>query len=253
MGFMAGAEVDNILKQSRSAIIGLLKENGAMGVEQLAEALGVTKVCVRRHLSLLERDGLIHYEEERHERGRPRYIYHLTRKAQCLFPQRYDELALDILGQLARLHGTAALEGLLAARADELIAEIRSELAGLSFEEQVRTLARVMNGRGFLAESRRLRDGSYRMRQRHCPTENVAVKYPTICEQELRVYRESLGCEVVRECRIADGDRVCEFRIKPPGNARAGLELTTISGRHSLRPGVEPPVSGSEIPRRGEK
>ena len=231
MDVMSGAEVDHILKQSRSAIIGHLKENGAMAVEQLAEALGVTKVCVRRHLSLLERDGLVRYEEERHERGRPRYLYYLTRKAQCLFPQRYDELALDLLGQIARRYGSTVLEGLLAARADELIAELREELADQSFDDQVRTIARVMNGRGFLAEARRLRDGSYRMRQRHCPTENVAVKYPVICEQELRVYREALGCEVVRECRIADGDRVCEFRIKVPGTIRPGTELTTIVGR----------------------
>lgn len=236
MQLMSGAEVDHILKQSRSAIIGLLKENGSLSVEQLAEALGVTKVCVRRHLSLLESDGLIYYDEERHERGRPRYIYHLTRKAQCLFPQRYDELALDLLGQVARRYGSMALEGLLAARADELIGELESELAGETFDDQVRTLARVMSGRGFLAEARRLRDGSYRMRQRHCPTESVAIKYPQICEQELRVYRESLQCEVVRECRIADGDRVCEFRIKPPGaGSKPGdgvkRELTRITGR----------------------
>lgn len=224
---MSDAGVEHILKSSRSAIIGLLKENGVMTVEDLAASIGVTKVCVRRHLGLLESDGLVWHEQQHHERGRPRHIYRLTAKAQWLFPQRYDELATDLLGLVARRHGAEALEGILAARADELIEQLHGELAGLGFDERVRGLARVMSGRGFLAESRRQRDGSYRLRQRHCPTESVAIKFPVMCEEELRVYRESLGCEVVRECRIADGDRVCEFRIHPPGLAR----VISIEGR----------------------
>src|SRR5262245_63550450 len=90
---VTGAAVENILKQSRSAIIDLLKVNGAMSVERLAQTLEVSKVCVRRHLSLLESDGLVAFEEERHERGRPRFLYKLTEKARCLFPQSYDEFA----------------------------------------------------------------------------------------------------------------------------------------------------------------
>jgi predicted ArsR family transcriptional regulator len=44
----------------------------------------------------------------------------------------------------------------------------------------------------------------------------------------LRVYREVLGCEVVCECRIADGAKKCEFRIAPP-------RLTQISKRTPAR------------------
>ncbi|NBO63618.1 MAG: hypothetical protein EBU88_01985 [Acidobacteria bacterium] len=224
---MSGVGVDHILKTSRSAIIGLLKEQGAMSVDSLAASMRVTKVCVRRHLGLLESDDLIVHDVQRNDRGRPRHIYRLTQKALRLFPQHYDELALDVLDLLARRHGIGALEDILAARADELIDHLRRELGDADLEERVRGLARVMSGRGFLAESRRQRDGSYRLRQRHCPTENVAVRYPMVCEQELRVYRELLGCEVRRECRIADGDKVCEFRILPTGQA----QIVPIGGR----------------------
>ncbi|NDD65931.1 MAG: DeoR family transcriptional regulator, partial [Acidobacteria bacterium] len=96
MQVIPDAGVDHILKSSRSAIIGLLKENGALSVDSLAKSLGVSKVCVRRHLSLLESDGLVGYEEQRRDRGRPRFMYWLTAKAQLLFPQRYDELAVEV-------------------------------------------------------------------------------------------------------------------------------------------------------------
>jgi len=216
------AAVENILKQSRSAIIDLLKVNGAMSVERLAQTLEVSKVCVRRHLGLLESDGLVAFEEERHERGRPRFIYRLTEKAGCLFPQIYDEFAKEVLAQLERHFGAEALQRVLRSRADELIGQFKEKLSGQNFDERVKSLTKVINAKGYLADARRMKDGSYRLRHRNCPTESVAVAYPQVCEEELRVYREVLGCEVVRECRIADGERKCDFRIAPP-------QLTQIS------------------------
>ncbi len=212
---MKVASVENILKESRSAIIELLKINGGMSVEQLARELDVSKVCVRRHLSLLESDGLICYQEERRDRGRPRFIYRLTDKACCLFPHIYDVFAKEVLVQIERRFGDDGLRDVFSARADDLISQLKAELEGLSFDERVKGLARAINARGYLADARRLKDGTYRLRQRNCPTENVAVSYPRLCEEEVRVYRESLGCEVVRECRIADGAQSCQFRVVP--------------------------------------
>ena len=210
------AAVENILKQSRSAIIDLLKVNGAMSVERLAVELEVSKVCVRRHLGLLESDGLVAFDEERHDRGRPRFIYRLTEKAARLFPQIYDEFAKEALTAVRRNFGDDALRRVLRSRADELIAQFEEKLSGRNFDERVKSLTREIDSKGYLADARRMKDGSYRLRQRNCPIESVAVSYPQVCEEELRVYRKALGCEVICECRIADGARKCDFRISPP-------------------------------------
>jgi predicted ArsR family transcriptional regulator len=220
--------VENLLKQPRSVIIDLLKVNGAMSVERLAEELEVSKVCVRRHLGLLESDGLVAFEEERHDRGRPRFIYHLTEKAARFFPQIYDEFAKEALTAVRRNFGDEALRRVLCARADELIAQFEEKLSGRDFDERVKGLTREIDAKGYLADARRMKDGSYRLRQRNCPIENVAVAYPQVCEEELRIYREVLGCEVVCECRIADGARKCDFHIAPP-------QLTQISKRTPAR------------------
>jgi predicted ArsR family transcriptional regulator len=213
---MSVAAVEHLLKQSRSAIVDLLKVHGAMSVEQLADSLAVSKVSVRRHLGLLESDGLICYEAEHRERGRPRYLYRLTEKASCLFPRNYGEFAQEVLAQVERAFGEDGLRQVLSGRADEMIQRLREEFAELGFDERVKRLAKVISEKGFLAEARRLKDGSYRLRQRNCPTENIALSHPQVCQEELRVYREALGCEVFRECRIADGATLCEYRILPP-------------------------------------
>jgi predicted ArsR family transcriptional regulator len=216
------AAVENILKESRSAIIDLLKINGAMSAEQLASELDVTKVNIRRHLGLLERDGLIAHQvepHEHHDRGRPCYLYSLTEKACCLFPQIYDEFAREVLVQIERTFGEDGLQKVLRARADEWIAQLKTEFAGLSFDERMKRLAKVMTAKGYLAEARRMKDGSYRLRQRNCPTERVAVSHPRICDEELRVYRETLDCQILRECHIIAGSQLCEYKIVPPSPA----------------------------------
>lgn len=171
---------------------------------------------MRRHLTVLESDGLVCYEIERRERGRPRYVYRLTAKANCLFPRIYDEFAREMLSQIEKEFGAEGLQKILSGRADELIERLRRELDGLDFEQRVKRLAEVVSEKGYLAEARRLRDGSYRLRQRNCPLENLAVSHPLVCQEEMRVYREALDCEIVRECRIADGAQMCEFRVVAP-------------------------------------
>src|SRR5262245_358709 len=225
------AAVEHILKQSRSAIIDLLKVNGAMSVGQLAGELEVSKVCVRRHLDLLKSEGLVDFAEESQERGRPGFIYRLTEKARCLFPQIYDEFAKEVLVQIQRHFGVEALHLILRSRADELIGQFKADLSGQDFDERVKSLTKAINAKGYLADARRMKDGAYRLRQRNCPTESVAVAYPQVCEEELRVYREVLGCKIVRECRIADGARTCEFRIAPPKLTQISRETRSKRGR----------------------
>jgi predicted ArsR family transcriptional regulator len=224
------AAVEHILKESRSAIIELLKTRGGLSVEQLAQALAVSKVSVRRHLAVLESDRLVSYEAEHHERGRPRYIYRLTEKAACLFPRSYDAFAKEVLTQVREAYGEEALARVLAGRADELIAQLREAFAGLSFDERLRQLAKVLSEKGFLAETRRLGDGSYRLRQRNCPMESIAVAYPQVCQEELRVYRAVLGCQVERSCRIADGSPACDYRLLPPDRRSLRVLPTFVDG-----------------------
>ena len=221
---MSVANVENLLKESRSAIIDLLKTKGALSVEQLAAALDVSKVCVRRHLNLLESDGLIEYEQEHLERGRPRFVYRLTEKAGFLFPRNYDEFASEVLLQVLREFGEAGLQRVLQGRADALIEIWQGNLNGLSLDERVKALAKLISEKGYQAETRKLKDGSYRLRQRNCPTEKIAAAHPHLCEQELRVYQTALGCEVIRDCRITEGSTMCEFHIVP-NNGKTPLPI----------------------------
>jgi predicted ArsR family transcriptional regulator len=172
---------------------------------------------VRRHLALLSRDGLVGYQVQRPARGRPGHVYHLTDKAAILFPTAYSHFALELLKQVRNLFGPSAVSRILTGQADETIRTIKPKIEGLGFDEKVRKLFSLINERGYDVTLRKLRDGSYLIKQRNCPTSQVAASHEQLCQEELRAYRELLGVELIRECRIVAGAQSCNYRIFPPG------------------------------------
>lgn len=214
----------NLLKEKRSEIINLLKEHGKMTVDVLAVELRLTKVSVRRHLELLEKDGLVSFQTEWQERGRPHHVYSLTEKAESLFPKTYDIFARDLLRVTQRCYGERGVLKILSTRADEMVATLRPQLESLGFDERVEKLAALLIERGYLAECQRMPDGSYTLIERNCPTINVAYEFSQVCHQEKRLYTELLGSEVIREQRIASGDQICAYRVLRPAEPEKPFE-----------------------------
>jgi predicted ArsR family transcriptional regulator len=210
------AAISNILKETRSGILSCLKTRGRMSVEEIASEIGVSKVSIRRHLDLLRSDGLVEFEIERQDRGRPGHIYRLTSKAGMLYPTAYSAFALGLLKQVGSQFGERGLLRVLSGQADEMIASLKPAVEGLAFDAKVKRLSALINERGYAVILRRLKDGSYLLRQRNCPMIAVATVNNQICNEEIRVYREVLGVEVFRECRIAAGAQSCDYRILPP-------------------------------------
>jgi len=210
------AAISNILKETRSEILLCLKKKGRMRVEELASILGVSKVSVRRHLDLLSRDMLVAFDTERQDRGRPGHIYFLTGKAEMLFPTGYSSFALKVLNQVKTNFGETGVSKVFCGQADDLIDSLKPELEGLDFGHRIEKLVSLINERGYDITTCRLDDGSYLIKQRNCPIVKVAAEYSQVCSEELRVYREVLGTEIHRECRIAAGAQSCDYIIFPP-------------------------------------
>lgn len=212
------AAIENLLKEKRSEILNCLKMSGLLSVGEIATAVGVSKVCVRRHLDLLSRDGLVGYQVRKRERGRPGHHYHLTEKAAMLFPTAYCDFALDLLRQVEELFGASALSNVISGQARNRGRLLKAQIDGLGFDTSVRRLFSIVNQRGFDVTVRKLKDGSYLIRQHNCPTSRVAASYVQLCEEELKTYRELLGVEVERQCRIVAGAQSCDYRVFPPGH-----------------------------------
>ncbi|MFL6216714.1 MAG: helix-turn-helix transcriptional regulator [Blastocatellia bacterium] len=210
---VVAATIEHVLKRTRTAILNCLRSDQRLTVEDLAALVGVSKVCIRRHLSLLGRDQLIAYDVERRDRGRPLHVYYLTSKSESLFPTGYAAFAQGVLRQVGCCFGEPAVNAVIAGWTEEAIGEFQSELANRKGEQRIHGLVSLLNRNGYEAESKRLENGDYVIEQRNCPVLTLAREHQQICDEELRLYKSSLGFNVERECRIANGSSCCTYKI----------------------------------------
>jgi predicted ArsR family transcriptional regulator len=224
------AAIENILKRTRSEILSCLRSRGRLTVEELATALSVSKVCIRRHLGLLGRDQLIAYDVEKQDRGRPSHVYYLTEKSESLFPTGYVAFAQGMLKQIGRQFGESAIQAVIGGYAEEAITTIRYELEHRSGEARLHGFVALLNRSGYDAKVAALENGGYVVEQRNCPIRALALEHRQICDEELRLYRNILDVEVRRECRIAGGFSSCIYKVflQPE---RTGVQL---QGKASL-------------------
>jgi predicted ArsR family transcriptional regulator len=198
---------------TRQALLHLLKREGGQTAAELATALGVSAVAVRKHLEALEREGALAVALVHQPIGRPVYRYSLTERAAAHFPQGHRDLLLAVLGALER-ESPSALERTLAACTSQSRARYAERLASKSLPEQVDELARLREEEGYLASVERDGD-TLILREYHCPIRDVAERYPAACRCEQELFRDLLRGEVEYTASLLAGAPACTYRIRP--------------------------------------
>ena len=198
------------LQPTRRKILLALKKSGGMTAAELSELLGMTSMGVRRHLTTLERDGLVMFDSQQRGLGRPSYLFQLTERADHLFPKTYHILTNELLGYLTDEN----LEQVFAQRTERRIRLGRARLAGLSFHEKIAELARIMDEDGYFAEWEQTDDSTYFVREFNCAIHEVAYRYRQACASEFEFIRAMLPeAEITRDDYLMSGASACTYRI----------------------------------------
>ena len=196
---------------TRERILVLLRRHGRLSAPKLADLLDLTAVGVRRHLGLLERDGLVTAELSKPKRGRPTAVYRLTDAGLERFPRHYDEVALEALAFLKR-QDPSVLSQFLAWRNERLAANYAERVEGATLAERARALADVLSEQGFMAEVEPTPEG-LRLCQHNCTVEHLATELPDLCASEAKLFERLLGAPVEREATIVDGGVRCVTQV----------------------------------------
>jgi predicted ArsR family transcriptional regulator len=177
--------------------------------------LGLSPNAVRHHLKELEAAGLVAYDRQAGAVGAPSHRYHLTPAGDALFPRRYEEAVGRLLDHVVEHQGRAAAVAVLEAKYRELALRLVAELANASPEERLNAVARALAAEGYMPEVRRETATALPMLVEHnCPMQQVAERFPELCEAEARFLAEVLEAEVTRSAHIVTGCGTCEYSIE---------------------------------------
>jgi iron-sulfur cluster biosynthesis transcriptional regulator SufR len=198
----------------------------------LARLMGVSDAAMRQHLEQLESDGVVRRgsgdalatttADTRH-RGRPATQWSLDRDGSrsavdvfpTAFPDRHDELAVDLLEAISDALGDDALERVLSHRGRRQSTSYREQSGSGSLIERAERLAQIRDREGYRAEVTLDDDGSITLTEHHCPIADAARSCAAVCDSELSVFREVLGADasVERTQHAMAGDSRCSYRI----------------------------------------
>ncbi len=211
----------DVLGDTRARLLVLLRESAATAGE-LAKRLGMSAVGVRRHLQVLEREGLVEAETVRREGpGRPSSRYALTDRARRLFPDRSAELANELMEYLEQEHGRSGLMAFLRWRQARQGRRYAAQLTGLDdAASRAEVLARLLSEDGFAAQVNPVETPQgatvLELRQGHCAIAEVAEQHPELCAFEAALFKQVLGTGVSRKATIASGADACVCHIDVP-------------------------------------
>ncbi len=202
---------------SKRQIVERLKRADAT-VADLARALGMTEAGVRQHLDALAEHGLVVSRTRPSEgRGRPPTVWTLTDLAQDLFPDRHDDLTVDLISAVRAALGDEGLQRVIDTRAQaQRDAYLRAMPKRASLRARVEALARIRTEEGYLAEVVDDSGGEgVLLVEHHCPICTAASACAGLCSSELDLFRGVLGPDVrvERTQHLLAGDRRCAYRI----------------------------------------
>lgn len=200
------------LSEARRRLLGevMRRRQDGRTVEELAEALAVTRTAVQQHVTALERDGLLRVAGQRSTGGRPSRAYTLTETALELFPRSYARLADDMLRTVRELYGEEGLERMLVTMAEDLAAELAPRLSGKAGAERLTEVAAILSELGYEAHV----DAKGRLRAVNCVFHQLARSSPAVCRYDHVLLAALLGEDVQQLSCITDGKAACVFALR---------------------------------------
>jgi len=202
--------------KTRSAILDRLKREGALSAGDLGAALNLTAMAMRLQLYELEKEGLVAARSEAAGRGRPTKLWSLTDDAARLFPDAHQGLAVEMIRSVEALFGAAGLKKLIDRHGDVQRKAYGERLSGAkTLGEKVKRLAAMRSEEGYMADA--TKDGrDWILVENHCPICSAAKECTRLCANELAVFSDVLGDDVLitREEHILSGARRCAYRVR---------------------------------------
>ena len=230
----------DVPEKTQEALLLYLRRDGELTVSQLCEVLGVTSMAVRRHLTALQKDGLVESRLEKKSRGRPTFKFKLTGKSESLFPSGFQNLAVDLLDLVFEQSGHKGVMDLLTRRNARLADRLRPRVADKTLDERVEEVSKIFSENGYMTDWKKLDDGNFIIYQQHCAVQELASQYRQLCVLEPRLMEDLLGVKISRTKYMLKDDPACAYLVHSEpavasgqilsGNSRARTKTGHLSG-----------------------
>ena len=206
---------------TRREVMTQLLKRGPVSAAEIGKQLGISAAGVRRHLDILEEEGLAETCEanavagEEAGRGRPAKYFRLTSAGRDHFGNGYDAMAEQALSALRTIGGGEAVRAFANQWVDGMLGGVEPLAANADPDEVERAvgeLVHALEANGYAPTVTRA-GGGIQICQHHCPVSAVAAEHPELCEAEHEAISARVGRHVQPLALLSDGHGLCTTNI----------------------------------------
>ena len=215
------SELSILSSATKQDLLLMMKQQGAISLDEAEARTGLTRTTLREHLGKLERDGLVKRWTKRHGRGRPSLRYNLTTNGSRLFPSRDGDLLARMLDYLQQEGQHALIESFFHKFWDDRLRDVRYRLARLDPTDEdgrIDVLMHVLREEGFMPEISRNENGLV-IRECNCPFPLAVKRTRLPCRLEAEFFEQIFGRPMGRVSYIPEGSPACTYEIPTSGES----------------------------------
>jgi DeoR family suf operon transcriptional repressor len=196
----------------------LLERKAGATLDELVNAIGLSRTAVNQHLIGLERQGLVCKSTPRRTAGRPQHVYVLTEEGANVFPKQYSWFSKLLIQSLREQMGEEQVSRYMYDLGVKLSAGLIPRLVGKNRTERIAEIVKIMNETGFVAKtlSPEGDDKLLRVECKNCVYHNLSKEYPEVCRFDIGFLSGLMGAEVEHQACMQRGGDACRFRFVPP-------------------------------------
>jgi DeoR family transcriptional regulator, suf operon transcriptional repressor len=200
------------MKSTRERILLNLVSQPHSTINDLANAVGISAISVRHHLSTLEAEGLVAAEEERHGVGRPRLLYNLTEKGLERFPTRYLRLTNRLLDQIKETMPQTTVTNIFTQMATDMADSAVQKARFMNTEGKLNLIKELLGQEGFMVEWEKI-GNQYQIHEITCPYLHIGQSHPEVCSVDQTVISKILSIPAEKINCVLHGDAHCTYII----------------------------------------
>lgn len=209
---------------TRGDLLLMIKQRGAVSLDDAAAATGLTRPTLRQHLGLLERDGLVARSTQKQGRGRPSLRYSLTPSGEGLFPTHDGVLLGGLLEFLHQQDADGLVRTFFEQFWEERYREVTHRLGHLAPDDvdaRLAVLVAFLREQGFMPEVRR-DEGGLVIRECNCPFPEAVRRTRLPCRLEARFFERLFDDRIARVTYIPDGFPACTYAFPAAPGTETG-------------------------------
>jgi predicted ArsR family transcriptional regulator len=185
--------------------VDLLRQK-AMTIDEMADALGITRTAVRSHLATLQQEGAVEQHGARRGTSKPARTYRVTAEAELLLSRAYIPILTQLLHVLAGRMSGEEFDGAMREVGRRMM-EGRLMPSG-SVRERVVAGSNLLNDLGGLTDVVD-EPKHFVIRSHGCPLAAATADHPEACNAIESLLSEFVGLPVAKCCDRSERTRCC--------------------------------------------